>query len=49
VPDTVPEETRSSKEPAPPERGKAVVLWLFVVLIAEVEAVLWLFERMYAQ
>jgi hypothetical protein len=49
VPKTVPEERRSSKEPEPPERGIAVVLWLFAVLIAEVEAVLWVFERMYAQ
>ena len=44
-----PEERRSSNEPEPPKRGIAVVLWLFAVLIAEVEAVLWLFERMYAQ
>jgi hypothetical protein len=49
VPETVPEERRSSNEPEPPKRGIAVVLWLFAVLIAEVEAVLWLFERMYAQ
>jgi hypothetical protein len=45
----VPEESRSSNEPEPPDRRCAVVLWLFAVLIAEVEALLWLFERMYAQ
>jgi hypothetical protein len=44
-----PEERRSSNEPEPPERGVAVVLWLFAVLVAQVEALLWLFERMYAQ
>jgi hypothetical protein len=49
VPETVPEGRRSSNEPGPPKRGIAVVLWLFAVLIAEVEAVLWVFERMYAQ
>jgi hypothetical protein len=49
VAETVPEERRSSNEPEPPERGVAVVLWLFAVLIAEVEALLWLFEPMYAQ
>jgi hypothetical protein len=45
-------ERRSSNErnePEPPDRGCAVVLWLFAVLIAEVEALLWLFERTYAQ
>jgi hypothetical protein len=47
VAESVPEERRSSNEPEPPERGFAVVLWLFAVLIAEVEALLWLFERMY--
>jgi hypothetical protein len=49
VAETVPEERRSSNEPELPDRGCAVVLWLFAVLIAEVEALLWLFERMYAQ
>jgi hypothetical protein len=49
VPETVPEERSSNNEPEPPEHGVAVVLWLFAVLIVEVEAVLWPFERMYAQ
>jgi len=29
VAETVPEERRSSNEPEPPDRGCAVVLWLF--------------------
>ena len=48
MPETVLEESRSSNQAEPPKRGIAVVLWLFAVLIAEVEAVLWLLERMYA-
>lgn len=49
VAETVPGKGRSSNEPEPRERGVAVALSLFAVLIAEVEALLWLFERMYAQ
>jgi len=44
-----PEERRSSNELEPPERGVAFVLWLFAVLVAQAEALLWLFVRMYAQ
>jgi hypothetical protein len=52
VAETVPEgkalEQRAQRAGAA-RRGCAVVLWLFAVLIAEVEALLWLFERTYAQ
>lgn len=45
---TASEQRRSSDDPEPPrERGFALVLWLFAMLIAEVDAFLWLFERMY--
>jgi len=49
VAETVPGERRSSNGPEPHGRGLAVVLWLFAALMAEVDALLWLFERMSAQ